>query len=275
MSRKNSTTSSDKKGNNKTVIVVAVIGLFGTIVTAVFGYLASTKPPVINGATQTAEAKLTELAALPPTDIPIPEDLIPEGYVLYDNFDYVEIPDGRWARNENDVCNEGIVNDGFLWIQCETAIKDFRRAYSPTSGLIPKGVAISAEMISTYSLGSVRLNLDFHDINSSLSEDIVRRFSMRLYKNEIHIVEINPSDDWKDDIKVNFGIDSSQPHVLRFEYQDNKLKFFVDNDEIYEISPDFPPNYEYSFWEIEAYVIPQNQEIAKLNAKIFWVAILR
>ncbi|MDP1614207.1 MAG: hypothetical protein Q8L68_00250 [Methylococcales bacterium] len=59
MSRKKTTTSTDKEGNSKTVIVVAVIGLLGTIATAFFGFLASTKPTEITiNATPTAEAKL-------------------------------------------------------------------------------------------------------------------------------------------------------------------------------------------------------------------------
>jgi len=50
---------SDKNGSSKTLIIVAVIGLLGTMVAAFFGVLANTKPTEITiNATQTAEAKL-------------------------------------------------------------------------------------------------------------------------------------------------------------------------------------------------------------------------
>lgn len=62
MSRKKESTSPRKEGSSSNVaIIVAVIGLLGTIITAILTYLASTRPTdteIAIFATQTAEAKL-------------------------------------------------------------------------------------------------------------------------------------------------------------------------------------------------------------------------
>lgn len=72
MSRKKATPSSTQNGNsNSGIIIVAIIGLLGTLATAVFGFLASVKPTEISiYATQTAEAKLTLAAQTIATPTP-------------------------------------------------------------------------------------------------------------------------------------------------------------------------------------------------------------
>lgn len=63
MGRRKTSSSSDKGNSNSGIIIVAVIGLVGTIAAAYFGFLASTKPLELTiYTTQTAEAKLTQTA---------------------------------------------------------------------------------------------------------------------------------------------------------------------------------------------------------------------
>ena len=61
--RKGLSSSSDKGNSNLEIIIVAIIGLLGTLATAYFGFLSSARPVELTiYATQTAEVRLTQLA---------------------------------------------------------------------------------------------------------------------------------------------------------------------------------------------------------------------
>lgn len=123
MSRKKTSNPSTKDGNNGSLIVIAaIIGLIGTIITAALSYLASTRPTdaeIVIMATQTAEAKMAQLAGTnisqpPPTVINVL--MTPTNGVLSDDTLSIRLPtDAEMSTGTlPDILAENSINIGLM-----------------------------------------------------------------------------------------------------------------------------------------------------------------
>ncbi len=125
MSRKKVINAKSKETNNNPIIVVAIIGLIGTFVTAYFGFRASTAPLAVSiDTTNTAEAKialtmanLTAVETLTPLSVVTPIVTYPSDCLGYDRLE-------EWEQAAECYKQKVIANPDDFW-----ALSNVARVY--------------------------------------------------------------------------------------------------------------------------------------------------
>jgi len=172
MNRRKTSGSSHKEGSSSNVaIIVAVIGLLGTIITAILTYIASTRPTdteIAIFATQTAEAKLTMQAQTGVTLIPsvtTPPNTISDEGLQYDLLSKDCVNSALWFSLDNEQSDNCLPLDKY-------------GIYAKDNGLTFSFINASSERIrhgifTPIEKGTqIRLKLSISDLYTPVNDDL-------------------------------------------------------------------------------------------------------
>lgn len=213
-----------------------------------------------------------------PTFTPTPsEPILPLSYELFDDFETLGPPDGRWfVENLNNPLCGTIQQDGYLSITCEGR-HDQNVAVSLKPSFNYKrpfpAIAIAAKTLSLGSENNVEINFTF-----KLNGESVRVYSLSLYGVAIRARVIFPQENWRYELlqERSLGINDNI-HVLQIVYTEpNDISFYLNGEYLTLIQdPKFVDGSILDRWEIEGEVhqLPIGKE-ENLESRIYWVAFL-
>jgi len=149
MSRKKAVNMKSKENNNSAIIVIAIIGLIGTLITAYFGFRASTAPIILSiDATKTAEAefaltKANLTSSDTTTETPMPSFVVAPA-VTYpaDCMGYERVED--WNQAAECYKQKVIANpDDFLALSSVARVYGNDKQYDKMLGIAEEMMAIA------------------------------------------------------------------------------------------------------------------------------------
>lgn len=232
-------------------IIVAVLGLVGTGITAWVAYSSNTIP--IN-ATQTAEALLTISAPSSTstfTDTPSPtltytptlspiqviEATIPVDMVLYDTFD---VDGGKWKITDDSTQCTHTLENGTWKFECFGSAID-RVTYTMLASDDEAKTSVGVEM-AFYTLpilegksqwGKYQLLLRF----GSDCGNPQRNYVISITPNELFFIEANSKGDSINPPSPAVTIGTLEPHTIRIEMSNGLVRYYLDGLEIRNVVP--------------------------------------
>jgi len=182
---------------------------------------------------------------------PIYDQIIPEDYILYDDFTATSALDYNWWLHDvREICDLS-VGEGQLMFNCRNETDENLVAALHPSGQPGGATGVSATMRVERSGGAVKPFTNW----TCGESDSERAYHLELGPNFAKAVEFYPQENWRSVELGRVAVTPGRPHLLQIERSGDNIEFLVDGQRLpLKTVPNFPACSSMRDWGLDFYV---------------------